>query len=162
MVVQLQEPRVVFRFRDSCNCCWWSRPLRDCDPVYITATGEVKKFDYSKGSAEDNARRVFQNMQARIDEIAANQMQTQAILHQIQEQMAIDFQAPRILNRSQVERIEEITLGVLRAPSPPASEKPVPPNTPKPLTKSPAMRDIRVDQEEVYAHSVYELERSSD
>lgn len=150
MTVQTRD--VIFRFEDSCNswCCLWSRccikEIDDTDPVYITPKGEIRHFDYkARGGAEANAKRTLSNIRDLLQQTAEDHNRLQAALIAIHQDLNLVLDPPdaRIVNLSQLRRIERIALPILRAPSP----ENVPPPTPKRLVRSPGMEDLAWKQE---------------
>ena len=160
MSVQVQD--VVFKFEDSCNCCW-KNPIRDQDPVYVSPRGQVTKFDFKKKpSADVNARKALQNIERRIQQLAASHEQTQAVLARIQQQLDISIAQPKIVTRAEVERIEEIAVAVFRELSPRLPQDspemhappPTPHRQPSMLVKSQKMRDLSLGTLEPHADYV--------
>lgn len=142
MAVQTRD--VIFTFDNACNskCCRWfsccsSFDLEDDDPVYVTPRGNVKKFDFKRApSANANAKQAMVNLQARLAEMAENQVQMQAILREIGQKVGLNLDRDvRILRTTDVRRIEAIALPILRAASP----------EPMALVRSEKSRDLRLE-----------------
>lgn len=98
---------VIFRFKDSCNCCCW-HPSVDLDTVvYINTQGEAVRFDPSKADDELTAlKRSVSNLRERIEELAERSEELRVKIDQ-------RFQQERLEAVLDVEDPEPITLGIL-------------------------------------------------
>lgn len=153
MTIQTRD--VIFTFENSCNCSclkWFkccSSEIEDADPVYVTPKGEVRHFDYkARGGANANARRTLSNINALLRQLADDQQKLAAIQVAVQHQINLTLDPPdaHIVSASQVKRIEQIALPIIRSASP----ENAPPPTPKrgSLRRSPPMMDLRPEHSE--------------
>ena len=152
----IQTRDVIFKFDNACNswCCrWccWKVQLEDEDPVYVTPRGQVRKFDFSKPGATQNALRALRNIQSRLEAVAQDQAKIRVIVQELQEKVGISPppQESRVISLVQIRRIEEIAVPILRAPSPPPE--------PMALVRSQKSRDLAGD-----LHSEAEWEEVQD
>ena len=151
MTIQTRD--VIFTFDNSCNsdCFKWMRccsTIKDDDAVYVTPKGKVRRFDFrAKPNPLENARRTLSNINSVLEDLTEDHNKMRAIILAVEMQMQVSLEPgeAHIIKASDLKRIEEIAIPILRNPSPPPSN-----NTPTPkrsevnLVRSPEMRDLRV------------------
>ena len=113
--MSVQGRDVVFKFTDSCNCCWWRTPLDDTDPVYVSPKGKVHKFDYHRGpGAVKNAKQSIANLQSIIAEISETPEKAKAIHLAIGNELDLNLKKDiRILRAREVRLVQKIAFAVL-------------------------------------------------
>lgn len=125
MTVQGRD--IIFTFDRSCNsrCCLWSKcctsEIEDEDPVFVTPRGKVRRFDFhAKPGINQNAQRTISNIEKILREKSDDNQKLEAIKIAIQHNLNITLEPldTHILNASQVRRIEEIAIPIIRNPSP--------------------------------------------